>query len=102
VPPVIDHTVASATRAEVEKRQEAIRQAEAAWAEAMHANLAIGTAGASVRTPQEILAAWPAMTMGERRAVVRAYIARVTVAKADPKRRRWQPIGERVEVAWSG
>ncbi len=67
----------------------------------MHANLAIGTAGASVRTPQEILASWPPMTMGERRAVVRAYIARVTVAKADPKRRRWQPIGERVEVAWS-
>jgi len=50
-----DHAVASATRAEVEKRQEAIRQAEAAWAEALHANLAIGTAGASVRTPQETL-----------------------------------------------
>jgi hypothetical protein len=88
-------------RAEFEKRQEAIRQAEAAWAEAMHANLAIGTAGAHVRAPQEILAAWPSLSMDERRAVVRAYIARVTVAKADPKRRRWQPIGERVEVAWN-
>ena len=88
-------------RAEVEKRQEAIRQAEAAWSEAMHASLAVGTAGARVRTPQEILAAWPALSMGEHRAVVRAYIARVTVAKADPKRRRWQPIGERVAVAWN-
>ncbi len=89
-------------RAEVEKRREAIREAEAAWAEAMDANLAIGVAGASVRTPQEVLEAWPSLTMSERRPVVRAYIARVKVAKADPKRRRWQPIGERAEVIWSG
>jgi len=88
--------------AEVEKRQQAIREAEAAWAEAMRANLAVGTAGASVRTPQQILAAWPSMSMGDRRAVVRAYIARVRVAKADPKRRRWQPISERARVSWSG
>lgn len=88
-------------RAEVEKRQEDIRQAEAAWAEAMQANLAIGSAGATVRMPQQILEAWPSMTMDERRAVVRAYISLVTVAKADPKRRRWQPIGERAEVSWN-
>jgi site-specific DNA recombinase len=81
-------------RAEVEKRQEAIREAEAAWAEAMDANLAIAVKGASVRTAQEILADWPSLTVPERRAVVR-------VARADPKRRRWQPIGERTEVVWS-
>jgi hypothetical protein len=40
--------------------------------------------------------------LDEKRAVVRAYVDRVTVAKADPKRRRWQPIAERVEVCWSG
>ena len=33
---------------------------------------------------------------------LRRHIASVSVAKADPKRRRWQPIGERVEVRWVG
>jgi len=42
------------------------------------------------------------LTMDEKRAVVRAYVERVIVAKADPKRRRWQPIAERAEVCWSG
>jgi hypothetical protein len=43
-----------------------------------------------------------ALTRDEKSAVVRAYIDRVIVAKADPKRRRWQPISERVEIRWSG
>lgn len=30
------------------------------------------------------------------------FVERVTLAKADPKRRRWQPIGERVTVKWVG
>jgi site-specific DNA recombinase len=33
---------------------------------------------------------------------LRRYIASVTLEKADPKRRRWQPIGERVKVRWVG
>jgi DNA invertase Pin-like site-specific DNA recombinase len=33
---------------------------------------------------------------------IRRYVAGVTVAKADPKRRRWQPIEERVSVQWVG
>lgn len=33
---------------------------------------------------------------------IRRYVAGVTVAKADPKRRRWQPIEERVRVTWVG
>ena len=33
---------------------------------------------------------------------LRRFISSVTLAKADPKRRRWQPISERVEVAWVG
>jgi hypothetical protein len=41
------------------------------------------------------------MAMNEKRAVVRAYIDRVTITKADPKRRRWQPIGERVQIDWA-
>jgi site-specific DNA recombinase len=36
------------------------------------------------------------------RAHLRRHIASVTLAKADPKRRRWQPIGERVEISWVG
>ena len=36
------------------------------------------------------------------RRLVRRHIAAVTLAKADPKRRRWQPIAERVEVRWVG
>ena len=40
--------------------------------------------------------------MNEKRAVVRAYIERVTITKADPKRRRWQPISERVKIRWAG
>jgi hypothetical protein len=33
---------------------------------------------------------------------LRKHIASVTLAKADPKRRRWQPIAERVQVRWIG
>jgi hypothetical protein len=33
---------------------------------------------------------------------IRRVVAEVTVAKADPKRRRWQPIAERVSVRWVG
>jgi site-specific DNA recombinase len=36
------------------------------------------------------------------RATLRRAIASVTLANADPRRRRWQPIAERVEVAWRG
>jgi len=35
-----------------------------------------------------------------RREIARALIEKVIVAKADPKRRRWQPIDERVEVVF--
>jgi hypothetical protein len=31
---------------------------------------------------------------------LRRHIASVTLAKADPSRRRWQPIAERVSIAW--
>ncbi|HEX3733770.1 MAG TPA: recombinase family protein [Solirubrobacterales bacterium] len=33
---------------------------------------------------------------------IRRYVRGVVVGKADPKRRRWQPIEERVEIAWVG
>jgi len=33
---------------------------------------------------------------------LRRHIASVTLAKADPGRRRWQPIAERVQVGWVG
>jgi hypothetical protein len=40
------------------------------------------------------------MTIDEKRPVVRAYVERVTLTKADPRRRRWQPIEERVQIDW--
>lgn len=87
-------------RAEVERRQEEVRAAQRELSEALRANFVLGQAGS--RTPEQLVADWPAQTMDEKRAVVRAYIERVVVAKADPQRRRWQPIGERVEVRWVG
>ncbi len=33
---------------------------------------------------------------------LRRFVASVTLAKADPARRRWQPISERVTIAWRG
>jgi hypothetical protein len=33
---------------------------------------------------------------------MRQHIASVTLAKADPARRRWQPVAERVQVRWVG
>jgi len=87
-------------RAEVERRQDAARAAARELAEALRANLVLGQAGS--RTPEQLVQAWSELTMTEKRAVVRAYIERVTVTKADPKRRRWQPIGERVTVRWVG
>jgi len=87
-------------RAEVERRQEAVRDALRDFNEAMRANLVLGQEES--RTPTQLVNAWPTLTMEEKRAVVRAYIDRVILAKADPKRRRWQPISERVEVRWVG
>ena len=87
-------------RAEVERRQDDVRAAQRDLSEALTANLVLGQAGS--RTPKQLVADWHTMTMNEKRAVVRAYIERVDVTKADPKRRRWQPIGERVTVRWVG
>jgi DNA invertase Pin-like site-specific DNA recombinase len=36
------------------------------------------------------------------RRLLRKYVKAVRVAKADPKRRRWQPIHERVSIEWIG
>jgi DNA invertase Pin-like site-specific DNA recombinase len=49
---------------------------------------------------------YPYVPLGEdaawdRRTLART-VARVTVTKSDPKRGRWQPISERVEVTWAG
>jgi hypothetical protein len=35
------------------------------------------------------------------RRTLRRYVGSVTVAKADPARRKWQPISERVQVRWA-
>jgi DNA invertase Pin-like site-specific DNA recombinase len=85
-------------RAEVERRQDELRSAQLELSEALTANLVLGQAGS--RTPKELVADWPTMTIAEKRAVVRAYIERVTLTKADPKRRRWQPVRERAQVEW--
>jgi site-specific DNA recombinase len=86
-------------RAEVERRQDHVRAAQHDLGEALTANLVLGQAGS--RTPAQLLADWQTMTMNEKRAVVRAYIDRVTLTKADPKRRRWQPITERAQIHWA-
>jgi hypothetical protein len=85
-------------RGEVERRQDELRSAQRELGEALTANLVLGQAGS--RTPDQLVADWPTMTMAEKRAVVRAYVERVTLTKADPTRRRWQPIGERAQVEW--
>jgi hypothetical protein len=87
-------------RAEVERRQDEVRAALRVFDDAMRANLILGQEKS--RTPKQLVTAWPTLTIDEKRSVVRAYVDRVVVAKADPKRRRWQPISERVEVHWSG
>ena len=86
-------------RAEVERRQTHVRAAQLDLSEALTDNLVLGQAGS--RTPEQLVADWNTMTMKEKRAVVRAYIDRITLTKADPKRRRWQPIGERVQIVWA-
>jgi DNA invertase Pin-like site-specific DNA recombinase len=86
-------------RAEVERRQTDVGAAQLDLSEALTANLVLGQAGS--RTPEQLVADWNTMTMKEKRAVVRAYIDRIILAKADPRRRRWQPIGERVQIEWA-
>lgn len=85
-------------RAEAERRQDDVRAAQLELSEALRANIVLGQAGSG--TPERLVADWPTMTIAQKRAVVRAYIDRITLTKADPKRRRWQPIGERVQVDW--
>src|SRR5712691_309879 len=87
-------------RAEVERRQEAVRTALREFDDAMRANIILGQEKS--RTPKQLVTDWPTLTTEEKRGVVRAYVDRVVVAKADPKRRRWQPISERVDVRWTG
>lgn len=85
-------------RAEVERRQQELGAAQRELGDALTANLVLGQAGS--RTPAQLVVDWPTMTMEEKRAVVRAYIERIILAKADPKRRRWQPMDERVQIDW--
>ena len=33
---------------------------------------------------------------------MRRYLTQVTLHRADPSRRKWQPIEERIEVRWVG
>jgi site-specific DNA recombinase len=87
-------------RAEIERRRDEARAAQAELDDALRANLVLGQSGS--RTPAQLVRDWPRLSMNEKRAVVRAYIERVIVSKADPKRRRWQPISERVDVRWVG
>ena len=87
-------------RKEVERRQEDVRAAMREFDEAMRANLILGQQKS--RTPKQLVKDWPTLKIDAKRAVIRAYVERVTVGKADPKRRRWQPIDERVDVRWVG
>jgi hypothetical protein len=68
-------------RAEVERPQEDVRAAQREAGEALRANLVLGQAGS--RTPEQLVADWHTLTMNEKRAVVRGYIARVMLTKAD-------------------
>jgi DNA invertase Pin-like site-specific DNA recombinase len=45
---------------------------------------------------------WEGKTIAERRAFLRRYLEQVTLHRADPTRRKWQPIEERVELRWVG
>jgi DNA invertase Pin-like site-specific DNA recombinase len=48
-----------------------------------------------------ILTRWHVSTEKDRR-LIRRYVAQVRVAKADPARRKYQPLAERVWVRWVG
>lgn len=56
-----------------------------------------------VATPDgpKILTRWHVSVEKDRR-LIRRYVAEVRVAKADPKRRKYQPLEERVWVRWVG
>ena len=41
-------------------------------------------------------------TDADHREELRRFVEKVVVTKADPKKRRWQPVGDRVEVVWRG
>jgi DNA invertase Pin-like site-specific DNA recombinase len=74
-------------RREVARRRQAVEEARSRW-EADHAQ------GAT------LVRAGDATGLDYQRARARQAIEAVTLAKADPKRGRWQPIEERLEVEW--
>jgi DNA invertase Pin-like site-specific DNA recombinase len=45
---------------------------------------------------------WNDLSLGRKRRMLRSRIAEVTLAKADPSRRKHQPISERVKIRWVG
>jgi len=42
------------------------------------------------------------LTIDDQRSELARFIDRVIVSKADPARKRWQPVAERVEIRWRG
>ncbi len=50
--------------------------------------------------PPILLETWDEMGLDRQRRHLRRYISRVVIHRADPARRKHQPISERVEVVW--
>jgi DNA invertase Pin-like site-specific DNA recombinase len=97
--------------AEVENKQAAMEAAQVGFSEALRMSETIawktitkpdGTHDRVEAAPQDLAAELTSdqTPVERRREIARALIEKVVVAKADPKRRRWQPIEERVEVVF--
>lgn len=96
---------------EVEKKQAALEAAQLEFSEALRMSERVawrtitrpdGTHDRVKASPKHLAdeLASEETPVERRREIARALIEEVIVAKADPARRRWQPIAERVEVVF--
>ena len=48
------------------------------------------------------MSTWAEFDFLDRRAQTARFVDAVVITKADPARRRWQPVQERAEIRWRG
>jgi DNA invertase Pin-like site-specific DNA recombinase len=86
----------------IKVRAEALDEARRALWELEDPGIPEGATVATIDGTPYVYELWDEMSIERKRQQFRRIIASVTVSKADPKRRRWQPFDERIDVRFCG
>jgi site-specific DNA recombinase len=84
----------------IEARQEALDNARRTLADTPDPGIPADATIVYVNGTPAVYPDWE--TPEQRRALMSRYISHILLHRADPARRKWQPIEERVEIVWRG